>query len=59
MTIPEAFLDYDVQLLGGELCNNAMTCRLNRGFLDKDELDNLRKTVEDSDLFKTHVYGVS
>ena len=47
MTIPEAFLDYDVLLLGGELCINAIMCRHNRGFLDKDELDNLRKTVED------------
>lgn len=30
-----------------------------KGFLDQEELENLRKTVEDSDLFKQRVYGVS
>ncbi|XP_076463189.1 L-proline trans-4-hydroxylase-like [Babylonia areolata] len=30
-----------------------------KGFLDKEELENLRKTVEDTDLFTSKVYGIS
>lgn len=30
-----------------------------KGFLDKEELENVRKTVEDTDLFTSKVYGIS